>query len=63
MAPLIILLVNDFDLSSGALLAIIIPLALGMMLGMLQPVKGAVIAMQWWFGLHGFRKERPAGFE
>ena len=29
-----------------------------MMLGMLQPAKGAVISAQWWFGLHGFLKER-----
>ena len=25
---------------------------------MLQPAKGAVIAAQWWHGLHGFAKER-----
>jgi uncharacterized protein (DUF983 family) len=29
-----------------------------MMLGMLQPAKGGVIALQWWFGMHGFVKER-----
>jgi len=38
-------------------------LSVAMMLGMLQPTKGAVIAAQWWHGLHGFRKERPAGRE
>jgi uncharacterized protein (DUF983 family) len=63
MAPLIIMLVSDFDLGAVALLAIILPLAVAMMLGMLQPVKGAIIAAQWWHGLHGFRKERPAGTE
>lgn len=63
MAPLIIILVNDYDLSTPALLAIILSLSVAMMLAMLQPVKGAIIAQQWWFGLHGFRRERPAGIE
>jgi hypothetical protein len=30
------------------------------MIGLLQPAKGAIIALQWWFGMHGFVKERPA---
>jgi uncharacterized protein (DUF983 family) len=47
MAPLIITLSKDFHLGPAA------------MFGMLQPAKGAVIATQWWFGMHGFRKERP----
>jgi uncharacterized protein (DUF983 family) len=34
-----------------------------MLLAFLQPAKGAVIAMQWWNGMHGFKQERPAGFE
>jgi uncharacterized protein (DUF983 family) len=59
LAPLIIGLAMDFDLGPAAMFAIIVPLAVVMMLGMLQPAKGAVIAAQWWFGLHGFRKERP----
>ncbi|MEP7222904.1 MAG: DUF983 domain-containing protein [Novosphingobium sp.] len=60
LAPLIIILSLEFDLSSAAMFAIIVPLALVMMLGMLQPSKGAVIATQWWHGLHGFKRERPA---
>jgi uncharacterized protein (DUF983 family) len=31
------------------------PLTLGLSLGLLQPVKGAVIAMQWQMGMHGFQ--------
>ena len=58
LAPVIIALVADFDLSPGAMAAILLPLAVGLMLGMLQPAKGAVIALQWWHGLHGFRRER-----
>lgn len=58
LAPVIIALVVDFDLGPGALAAIILPLTVVLMLGLLQPAKGAVIALQWWHGLHGFRKER-----
>jgi len=37
-------------------------LLVAMLLALLQPSKGAVIAMQWWHGMHGFRKERaPEG--
>ncbi len=54
LAPLIILLVKDAGLSVAALMAIILPLAIVMMIGLLQPAKGAIIAVQWWFGMHGF---------
>jgi uncharacterized protein (DUF983 family) len=60
MAPLIIVLVRNAELSLSALIAIILPLALILLIGMLQPAKGAIIALQWWFGMHGFKKERPA---
>lgn len=36
----------------------LVPGAMAMMLGLLQPSKGAVIAVQWWNGMHGFRQER-----
>ena len=63
LAPLIIFLSSEFALGVAAMLAIIIPLSVAMMLGMLQPAKSAIIAAQWWHGLHGFRKERRAGAE
>ena len=40
--------------------AIWIPLTLLLSLGLLQPVKGAVVAMQWKMGLHGFAEARQA---
>ncbi|MGD9664324.1 MAG: DUF983 domain-containing protein [Novosphingobium sp.] len=58
LAPVIIMLSLDFSLSVLSMFLIIVPLALVMMLGMLQPSKGAVIAAQWWHGMHGFEKER-----
>jgi uncharacterized protein (DUF983 family) len=31
-----------------------LPLIVGLGLGLLQPVKGAIVAMQWHMGMHGF---------
>lgn len=58
LAPLIIMLSLDFDLGPLAMVSILLPLTLAMIMAMLQPSKGAVIAAQWWYGLHGFRRER-----
>ena len=35
-------------------------LALAMTLGLLQPVKGAVVAIQWYGGMHGFEASKKA---
>jgi uncharacterized protein (DUF983 family) len=61
LAPVMIVLALDFDLAPLTLAMILFPTAITMMLGMLQPAKGGVIALQWWHGMHGFAKERPAG--
>ncbi len=58
LAPLIIWLELSFAPPVGVLAGIIVPLAMTMMLGLLQPAKGAVIAMQWWSGMNGFVRER-----
>jgi len=34
--------------------------ALAMTLGLLQPVKGAVVAIQWYGGMHGFEAAKKA---
>jgi uncharacterized protein (DUF983 family) len=34
------------------------PAVIGMTLGLLQPVKGAVVAMQWFGGMHGFEESK-----
>jgi uncharacterized protein (DUF983 family) len=36
--------------------ALWLPLTLGLSLGLLQPVKGAVVALQWAGGMHGFAR-------
>ena len=56
LAPLIIALVNQTSLPVWGLMILIVSFALAMMLAMLQPAKGAIIAIQWWLGMHGFEK-------
>lgn len=60
MAPLLILLIGDLGWSPWATLVLVLPLASAMMLGLLQPAKGAVLATMWWNGMGGFMKERRA---
>jgi len=59
LAPVIIALAHDAQLSVPMLLAIIMPLSLTLMIGLLQPAKGGIMALQWWLGIHGFQRERP----
>ncbi len=58
LAPLIIGLELSFAPPVNVLAVIVVPMAMVMMLGLLQPAKGAVIALQWWSGMHGFVRER-----
>lgn len=39
-------------------IALWVPLTLALSLGLLQPVKGAIVAMQWQLGMHGFGPQR-----
>ena len=36
------------------------PMVLAMALGLLQPIKGAIVAMQWEMGMHGFAEAKLA---
>lgn len=57
--PLLVTLVLEYRLSALAAAAVIVPLSAALMLALIQPAKGAVIAAQWWLGLGAFRRERP----
>ncbi len=59
LAPIVIMMISTFALSAWVTLAIILPLAIIMLIAMLQPVKGGVIAMLWWWGVGAFTQERP----
>lgn len=41
-------------------LALLLPLIAILTIGLLQPVKGAVVAVQWHTGMHGFREAKRA---
>ena len=58
MAPVIIELGSNDSLPMWAKLALGLVFASVLLLGLLQPAKGAIIALQWWIGMHGFS---PAG--
>lgn len=58
LAPIVIAMIGTFGISAWMTLAIILPIAIAMTLGMLQPVKGAVIALLWWRGVGAFKQER-----
>jgi uncharacterized protein (DUF983 family) len=61
MAPLAVYLARDSSLSVALISAIVLPTTAALAIGFLQPSKGGIIAVQWWMGMHGFRRERPAG--
>src|SRR5262245_21491255 len=39
-------------------IALWFPLTIGLSLALLQPVKGAIVAVQWYLGMHGFGDQR-----
>lgn len=55
IAPVLIAIGMSKALSMGAMIAIAMTLAAVVMLALLQPAKGATIALQWWLGMHGFK--------
>ena len=59
LAPVVIAMISG-GMSAWLTLAILLPVAVAMLLVMLQPTKGAVIAFLWWHGIGAFRQERRA---
>ena len=59
LAPVVIAMISG-GMSAWLTLAILLPVAVLMLLAMLQPVKGAVISFLWWHGIGAFRQERRA---
>ena len=58
LAPVVIAMISRFGMSPMLVLAIILPVAVVMLIAMLQPTKGGVIAFLWWNGIGAFKKER-----
>jgi uncharacterized protein (DUF983 family) len=57
LAPVVIAMISG-GMSAWLTLAILLPVAVVMLLAMLQPTKGAVIAFLWWRGIGAFKQER-----
>ncbi|MFN4020266.1 MAG: DUF983 domain-containing protein [Erythrobacter sp.] len=58
LAPVVIAMIGSWGMSAWATLAIMLPVAVAMLLAMLQPTKGAVIGFLWWHGIGAFKQER-----
>ena len=61
MAPIFIWLLLDVGLSAWMVAGIGLPVSFAMAVAIIHPAKGATIALMWWMGMSGFRKERPDG--
>jgi uncharacterized protein (DUF983 family) len=58
VVPMALYVETEFAPSYWIHLALWLPLTLGLAIGLLQPIKGAVIAVQWHLGMHGFAYAR-----
>ena len=60
IVPLVLAIEQSFQPSYLLHLAVWLPLTLGMSLALLQPVKGAIVGLQWAFRMHGFDENGAA---
>jgi uncharacterized protein (DUF983 family) len=61
VVPTALLIETDYSPPVGLQLAIYLPLTALMSLALLQPVKGAVVGLQWALRMHGFDDNAPDG--
>lgn len=58
IVPLVLMVETDYAPPYWVHAALWLPLTLGLSLGLLQPIKGLVVALQWFTGMHGFEPAR-----
>jgi uncharacterized protein (DUF983 family) len=61
MVPTVLMIETDFSPPVWLQLCIYLPLTLILSLLLLQPVKGAVVGLQWALRMHGFDETPPDG--
>src|ERR1700730_14897252 len=61
VVPTALLIEADYSPPVGLQLAIYLPLTAVLSLALLQPVKGAVVGLQWALRMHGFDDNAPEG--
>jgi uncharacterized protein (DUF983 family) len=60
LVPLVLWVEVRYAPALATHMAIWIPATLLMTLGLLQPIKGTIVALQWHAGMHGFAEARKA---
>lgn len=60
LVPIIVLVETEIAPAIWISMTLWPSVALVMTLGLLQPVKGAVVAIQWYGGMHGFEASKKA---
>ncbi|MGL4559683.1 MAG: DUF983 domain-containing protein, partial [Afipia sp.] len=63
IVPIALWIETNYAPSMLLQLAFYLPFTLASSLLLLQPVKGAVVGLQWAFRMHGFDESRPADVE
>lgn len=58
VVPLVLFVETEFAPPYWVHAAVWIPLTLGLSLALIQPIKGAVVAFQWFSGMHGFEEAK-----
>ena len=61
VVPTALLIETEYSPPVWLQLAVYLPLTLLMSLALLQPVKGAVVGLQWALRMHGFDDNAPEG--
>jgi uncharacterized protein (DUF983 family) len=61
VVPLVLLVETEYAPPMWFGLAVWGPLTVGLALALIQPVKGAVVAIQWYGQMHGFGRPREDG--
>ena len=59
VVPIVLMIETNYSPSVALQLAIYLPLTLALSLLLLQPVKGAVVGIQWALRMHGFDENNP----
>ena len=62
MVPLALMIETNYSPPVALQLSIYLPLTLIASLALLQPVKGAVVAIQWALRMHGFDEQNPTEY-
>jgi uncharacterized protein (DUF983 family) len=61
VVPIALSIETNFSPAVWLQLAIYLPLTFSLSLGLLQPVKGTVVGLQWALRMHGFDENAPDG--